>query len=116
MAPTRQPLALYLSSDFHGRDTAPGAPGRGLWPPRRSARLRAFHGSVLPAASGRAAYEGSMRPGETLGPYRVEGKLGEGGMGAVFRARDPRLDRPVAVKLLLDESAGDPSRRERFLL
>jgi serine/threonine protein kinase len=57
-----------------------------------------------------------MRPGDTLGPYRVEGKLGEGGMGAVFRARDPRLDRPVAVKLLLDEAAGDPSRRERFLL
>jgi serine/threonine-protein kinase len=50
----------------------------------------------------------------TIGPYQVEGRLGAGGMGEVFRAYDERLDRKVAVKLIRREAAEDERARERF--
>jgi hypothetical protein len=52
--------------------------------------------------------------GARLGPYAVSGPLGAGGMGEVYRARDTRLDRDVALKILPAEVANDPSRRQRF--
>ena len=52
--------------------------------------------------------------GARLGPYEVSGPLGAGGMGEVYRARDTRLNRDVAVKVLPAEVANDPSRRQRF--
>ena len=55
-----------------------------------------------------------MRPGDRLGPYEVLAKLGEGGMGEVYKARDTRLDRTVAIKVLPAEISGDPDRRARF--
>jgi serine/threonine protein kinase len=49
-----------------------------------------------------------------LGNYEILDKLGEGGMGEVWRARDRRLQRMVALKILPQEVAGDPVRRARF--
>ena len=43
----------------------------------------------------------TLAPGATLGPYTVAAKIGEGGMGEVYQARDTTLDRDVALKVLL---------------
>ena len=52
--------------------------------------------------------------GESFGPYQVLGKLGEGGMGEVYRARDSRLNRDVALKFLSPAVVDDPERLARF--
>jgi len=56
----------------------------------------------------------SLTSGEKLGPYEVLAPLGAGGMGEVYRARDPRLDREVAIKVLPDTFARDKERVLRF--
>ncbi len=55
-----------------------------------------------------------MLIGTMVGPYLVLDRVGEGGMGEVFRARDPRLERDVAIKMLPDSFAADPERLARF--
>ena len=56
----------------------------------------------------------TIAPGTRIGAYDVIAKLGEGGMGAVYRARDTKLDRDVAIKVLPDSFANDPDRLMRF--
>ena len=55
-----------------------------------------------------------LSPGTTLGPYSVTAKIGEGGMGEVYRARDTKLDRDVALKVLPQAFTDDPDRLARF--
>ncbi|MEP7028743.1 MAG: protein kinase, partial [Candidatus Eisenbacteria bacterium] len=56
----------------------------------------------------------SLAPGDKLGPYEILSALGAGGMGEVFRARDTRLQRDVAIKVVPDLLAGEPEVRARF--
>ncbi len=49
----------------------------------------------------------SLSPGATLGPYTIHAELGHGGMGVVYTAHDPRLDRQVAIKVLPPDLAAD---------
>src|SRR5271169_5916325 len=55
-----------------------------------------------------------MTPGDKLGPYEILAPLGAGGMGEVYRAKDTKLDREVAIKVLPAALAQDPERLARF--
>ncbi|MEO5739824.1 MAG: protein kinase [Vicinamibacterales bacterium] len=55
-----------------------------------------------------------MTPGSRLGPYEIISALGAGGMGEVYRARDTKLNREVALKILPEAVASDPDRLVRF--
>lgn len=57
----------------------------------------------------------ALRTGDRLGVFLIEDFVGAGGMGEVYRARDTRLDRHVAIKVLLADGAADPRRRVRFM-
>ena len=55
-----------------------------------------------------------LKSGAQLGPYQLLSPIGAGGMGEVYKARDTRLDRIVAVKVLSTQLSGMPEARERF--
>jgi eukaryotic-like serine/threonine-protein kinase len=55
-----------------------------------------------------------LASGTRLGPYEIQSPLGVGGMGEVYRARDTRLDRSVAIKILPSQFSADPVRKQRF--
>src|SRR6267154_4091 len=55
-----------------------------------------------------------LAPGSRIGPYEIVSTLGAGGMGEVYRARDAKLNRDVAIKVLLPAVANDPDRLARF--
>src|SRR3954462_8207913 len=56
----------------------------------------------------------ALTSGAKLGPYEIQSPLGAGGMGEVYRARDTRLGRDVAIKVLPESLATDPDRLQRF--
>ncbi|MCA8989075.1 MAG: serine/threonine protein kinase [Planctomycetaceae bacterium] len=72
-----------------------------------------IHGRLFPEATGTDQHV-EMTEGLVLGSYTVETRIGAGGMGAVFRARDNELDRTVALKILSPQQAIDPSSIRRF--
>src|SRR5260370_10644692 len=79
--------------------------------------LRRQSGVVLPARQPRSynpLNRLALSPGTRLGVYAVTAQIGEGGMGQVFRARDTKLNRDVALKILPDAFARDPDRLVRF--
>ena len=55
-----------------------------------------------------------LQPGTSLGPYTVTAKIGQGGMGEVYQARDTKRDRDVALKVLPEAFTSDPDRLARF--
>src|SRR6266536_2113033 len=57
----------------------------------------------------------SLNPGAKLGRYEIRSKIGEGGMGEVYRAQDTELDRTVAIKILPENLASDQQRLQRFI-
>ena len=77
-----------------------GVPGHGAMPGGRYNLVGSFH---MP-----------IEPGARFGPYEIVALLGAGGMGEVYRARDSRLGRDVAVKVLASHVANDPDRLRRF--
>lgn len=70
-------------------------------------------GKLFPADETRGV-QGELPAGLKLGEYIVESRIGAGGMGAVFKARDERLDRLVALKILSPSQANDPGAVKRF--
>ena len=79
-----------------------------------SARFLETPAVAVVAGPAAASHEDACMVGRTLGPYTIGTPLGVGGMGEVYRARDARLGRDVAIKILPANFTSDPERRARF--
>jgi len=99
----RREVESLLDQPVSGGALVPDLPGDALWRPALAA---------LQADT--AAEDRSDIVGMTLGPFQVRALLGVGGMGEVYRARDTRLDRDVAIKMLPRQFAAVPDRLARF--
>lgn len=72
-------------------------------------------GETLVPDAAIAAMDREVLPGEMIGEYRIEAKLGEGGFGAVYRAVQPLIGKQVAIKILSRRLSGDPQMVSRFV-
>ena len=101
--------AYRRSSGFLGEE-----PGKPVAPAELLERMKAMLGHLSAAGeTGTAEQAIVVTTGTKLGYYTIEGVIGQGGMGVVYRALDTRLNRPVAVKFLFEDLA-DPAARRRF--
>ncbi len=73
------------------------------------------HSLLAHATEGETATIVADLAGRTIGAYQVLGRIGQGGMGVVYKARDTELDRTVAIKVLPADCLGDPDRKRRFI-
>src|SRR4029077_9479888 len=80
----------------------------------RSQCRAAFRPSQLGFRDGKVVEKMTLSAGSKLGPYEIVSPLGAGGMGEVYRARDTRLERTVAIKILPAQFSADPVRKQRF--
>ena len=115
MPPARAAAAPADLGPEAGAD--PGADSGADGPP--DARTMVFDGDAPPpppVGPVQAKAVAAIQPGALLGRFEVTRRLGGGGMGEVFLARDPDLDRQVAIKVLSGPAAVDPDSRVRFLL
>ncbi len=71
-------------------------------------------GSLAPAAS-RSPYDEELAPGSQAGEYRIENKIGEGGMGAVYGAKHPVIGKRAAIKVIRRELSSNPEAVDRFV-
>jgi len=81
---------------------------------REAASLLARHEAPDPALPGDPTVT-QLAPGVQIGAYRIESKLGAGGMGQVYRATDTRLGRPVAIKISYEQFSGRFAREARAI-
>jgi cytochrome c553 len=103
-----------------GRGRGAGGPGAG-GPGGGGGELRCTKAQKIPEATVPDLFAGIVQslsmplaPGRRLGPYEILAPLGAGGMGEVYRARDTRLNRDVAIKILPEHAFGDPDAVVRF--
>ena len=101
-------------------------PSRIRWNVERcGSEVRRFYGAIHPGSwqfrprrvrlsVGSTSIFMSLRSGTRLGPYEILSALGAGGMGEVYRARDSRLQRTVAIKILPAHVSGHPDAKARF--
>ena len=98
-------------------ETVPRRGYRFIYPVEKAPPLPAGVGEPQPAADTPAIQpgDGSISQGRTISHYRISGKIGEGGMGVVYKAQDTNLDRPVALKFLAAHALDDPEYKARFV-